>query len=98
MTLGNRLWGPTMYEIVIARDEESGQFYVHDSNIVGLNACADTMEALVEIIADVAPELIAHNHKRSHGLIDHIAAAFRSSAAPREYRVRVSQELCIAAS
>lgn len=97
MSIGARLWGQPMYEIVIARDEESGQFYVHDSDIIGLNACADTMEALFEIISDVAPELIAHNHKRPHGFLDHVAAVFRSSS-PREYRVRVSQDLCIAAS
>ena len=96
MAIGTGLWGQTMYEIVIARDDESGQYYVHDSDITGLEACADTMEALFAIIDDVAPELIAYNHERP--ILSKIVAAFAARKRAPKLHYNYTRELCLAAS
>lgn len=90
---GIRFWGQTMYEVVIARDAESGYFYVHESNIIGLQACAPTMDALMEVIQDVAPDLIQANHKPRPRALSTI---LKPLLGQRETHIKVSRELCIA--
>lgn len=98
MAIGTGLWGQTMYEIVIARDDESGQYYVHDSDITGLEACADTLEALFAIIDDVAPELISFNHRPPQPILQKLAAAIASRPRTPKLHYNYTRELCVAAS
>lgn len=54
--------GPRVdFEVKIARDGDHGAWYVCDSTIPGLNAEASTFDELVEIITDLAPDLVATN-------------------------------------
>jgi Domain of unknown function (DUF1902) len=45
----------------VSHDTEDGIWYVLSSDIPGLNAEAESLDMLVAVIADVAPDLIAAN-------------------------------------
>lgn len=49
------------YTITVSHDEKIGVWFVEDSDVPGLNAEAPTLDALVDVIADLAPELVAAN-------------------------------------
>ena len=49
------------FTVSVAHDLEAGVWYVEASDIPGLNAEADTYEGLVEVVLDLAPDLIEHN-------------------------------------
>lgn len=47
--------------VTVCHDEQEGIWYVESSDLPGLNVEAPTYDELVEVIADVAPDLIAAN-------------------------------------
>ncbi len=47
--------------VTVQHDEASGVWYVHDSELPGLHVEAPTLDALIAIIEDVAPDLIETN-------------------------------------
>lgn len=49
-------------EIHLAKDEESGLWYIAQSELPGLRLEADTAADLIRAIEDVAPDLIELNH------------------------------------
>jgi predicted RNase H-like HicB family nuclease len=49
------------FTITVCRDEEEGVWFVQSSDVPGLNAEAPTLDALVEAIADLVPDLVAAN-------------------------------------
>ena len=87
-----------MFEIEVRRDDESGMYYVHESDLIGLNACALTVDELVEIIKDVATNLVEANNPRSKYSLRSLFRAFaaKTNSTPG-YRVRVSQEVYLTA-
>lgn len=85
-------WGTRgMYKVIIERDEETGYFYVSESDILGLNACAPTLDAVVAICEDVIPELIEANHKPSV-----IARAFSFAQPKARVDINYSHDLALA--
>ncbi|KQT47757.1 hypothetical protein ASG52_10850 [Methylobacterium sp. Leaf456] len=50
--------------VTVHHDAASGVWYVHDSELPGLHAEAPTLDALVAIIEDVAPDLMETNLPR----------------------------------
>ena len=57
---------PTPYsahaiQVTVSQDEKEGVWFVQASDVPGLNAEAATLDALVEAIADLAPDLVAAN-------------------------------------
>ena len=51
----------TTLAVNVSHDKQTGVWYVLSSNIVGLHAEAETLDELVTVISDVAPDLIAAN-------------------------------------
>jgi predicted RNase H-like HicB family nuclease len=49
------------FTVTVSHDEEEGVWFVQASDIPGLHAEAPTLDALVEVISDLAPELVAAN-------------------------------------
>jgi predicted RNase H-like HicB family nuclease len=49
------------FTVTVSHDEREGVWFVQSSDVPGLNAEAPTLDELVEIIADLAPELVAAN-------------------------------------
>ncbi len=49
------------YTITVSHDEKVGVWFVQDSDVPGLNAEAQTLEALIDAITDLAPDLLAAN-------------------------------------
>lgn len=49
------------FTVAVSHDVEAGVWFVESSDIPGLNAEAETYEALVEIVLDLAPDLIDAN-------------------------------------
>lgn len=49
------------FTVSVAHDLVAGVWYVEASDIPGLNAEAETYEGLVEVVLDLAPDLIEHN-------------------------------------
>lgn len=47
--------------VTVHHDEKDGVWFIHSSDVPGLNAEADTLDALVESIADLAPDLVEAN-------------------------------------
>ncbi len=45
----------------VSHDKQEGVWYVLSSDIIGLHAEAETLDELVTVVADVAPDLIAAN-------------------------------------
>jgi hypothetical protein len=60
------------FTITVSHDEKEGVWYVQESDMPGLNAESPTLDALIEVIADLAPGLLAAN----------MPEAFRESTAP----------------
>ena len=52
---------PDRLTITVSHDEAGRVWYVISSDIPGLNAEAETLDELVDVIADLAPDLIAAN-------------------------------------
>lgn len=75
---GTKPWGNPMYEVVIARDGDEGAFYVEKSDIIGLHVEAQTLEEMIAIIEDVAPELIAANHRPARSVFHAFWTAFNA--------------------
>jgi hypothetical protein len=46
------------YIVTVSHDAKEGVWYVQDSEVPGLNAEAPTFDALVEVIFDLAPDLL----------------------------------------
>jgi hypothetical protein len=59
---------PDPLTITVSHDEAQRVWYVLSSDIPGLNAEAQTLDGLVEVIADLAPDLIAANLPSLTGL------------------------------
>ena len=51
----------TSLAVNVSHDKQESVWYVLSSDIVGLHAEAETLDELVTIISDVAPDLIAAN-------------------------------------
>jgi hypothetical protein len=49
------------YTVTVAHDEGEGVWFVQSSDVPGLNAEAATLDALVEAVAELAPELVRAN-------------------------------------
>lgn len=49
------------FTVTVCHDENEGVWFVQSSNVPGLNAEARTLDALVDVITDIAPDLIAAN-------------------------------------
>lgn len=49
------------FTIKVSHDDKEGVWFVQESNVPGLNAEAATLDALVEVIADLAPDLVSAN-------------------------------------
>ena len=58
---------PRALAVNVAHDAAEGIWYVLSSDIPGLNAEASSLDALVEIISDIAPDLIAANLSSEFG-------------------------------
>lgn len=67
------------FKIIVGWDEENQKFFIIESDVEGLWLEKPTFEALVDAIRDVAPDLIAHNHKTQKPPILRI---FREVGAP----------------
>ena len=51
----------TTLAVNVSHDKQEGVWYVLSSDIIGLHAEAETLDELVTVISDVAPDLIAAN-------------------------------------
>jgi predicted RNase H-like HicB family nuclease len=49
------------FTVTVSHDEAERVWFVQSSDVPGLNAEASTLDELVAVITDVAPELIASN-------------------------------------
>jgi predicted RNase H-like HicB family nuclease len=49
------------FTATVCHDEEEGVWFVQSSDVPGLNAEAATYDDLVQVIADLAPDLVAAN-------------------------------------
>jgi hypothetical protein len=49
------------FTVTVCHDDQEGVWFVQSSNVPGLNAEAPTLDALVEAIADLTPDLVAAN-------------------------------------
>jgi predicted RNase H-like HicB family nuclease len=49
------------FTITVCHDEKEGVWFVQTSDVPGLNAEAGTLDALVDVISDLAPDLVAAN-------------------------------------
>jgi predicted RNase H-like HicB family nuclease len=52
---------PMQLTVTVCHDEREGIWYVESSDVPGLNAEAPSYDELVEVIADLAPDLVAAN-------------------------------------
>ena len=84
MTMG----GEGEYAVRVRHDPEAGVWFVESSDIPGLNVESPSLDGLIEVVRDVAPELIEHNLKPEAGSgsayaisIQYVVEAPRLSAA-----------------
>ena len=49
------------FTITVSHDGKEGVWFVQNSDVPGLNAEAATLDELVDVIADLAPDLVATN-------------------------------------
>jgi hypothetical protein len=49
------------FTVTVAHDEIEGVWFVQTSDVPGLNAEASTLDALIEAISDLTPDLVAAN-------------------------------------
>ena len=81
--------GAREYAIRVLWDQETGVWFVESSDIPGLNVETPSLDELVEVVRDAAPDLIEHNLPagaagESSGYIlniQHVVTAPRLSAA-----------------
>jgi len=77
-----------MFTVTVSHDEMEGVWFVQSSDLPGLNAEAATLDSLIEVIADLAPDLIPANvpDSRADGAtislcVQHLVNARRAHAA-----------------
>lgn len=49
------------FTITVSHDENEGVWFVQSSDVPGLNAEAPAVDELIEVIADLTPDLISAN-------------------------------------
>ena len=75
------------FTVTVCHDEAACLWYVHDSDLPGLHAEAATLDELVAIIEDVAPDLVGAEAGDTDSLPDipvcvqHLVMAKRAHAA-----------------
>ncbi len=76
------------FTVTVCHDEEEGVWFVHSSDLPGLNVEATTLDALIEVITDVVPDLVATNIPDRNGLgpmisvcVQHVVNTPRADAA-----------------
>lgn len=74
------------FTVTVCHDEQEGVWYVQSSDVPGLNAEASTLDDLVDIITDLAPELVEANLPNAglHEIplrVEHLVNAKRAPAA-----------------
>ncbi len=47
--------------VIVSHDKQEGVWFILSSDVPGLHAEAETLDELVDVISDVAPELITAN-------------------------------------
>ena len=47
--------------VTVGHDEKEGVWFVESSDVPGLNAEAPTLDALVDVVANLVPDLVAAN-------------------------------------
>ncbi|NJM31345.1 MAG: DUF1902 domain-containing protein [Rhizobiales bacterium] len=71
--------------VVVSHDKQEGVWYILSSDIPGLHAEAETLDDLVTVVADIAPDLISANlpntAKDSPICIQHVVGANPAEAA-----------------
>ena len=60
---------PMEYAVTVSHDEKNGVWFVQASDVPGLHAEASTLDDLVEIVADLAPDLVSANIPNASGPI-----------------------------
>jgi len=55
------------FTITVSHDEKEGVWFVQNSDVPGLNAEAATLDELVDVLADLAPDLVATNLPSADG-------------------------------
>ena len=79
--------GSMSFTVKVSHDDAAQVWFVHESNVPGLHAEASTLDALVAIIEDVAPDLIGGDLHADVAeadvplCIQHMTLAKRSKAA-----------------
>lgn len=66
---------PIELKVHFAKDDETGRWYIADSDIPGLRVEADSADELIRKVEDVAPDLIELN-------VEEILAAVRARTRP----------------
>ena len=66
------------FTVTVCHDEKEGVWFVQASEVPGLNAEAPTLDALVDAITDLAPDLVAAN----------LPGAIREGGAPISFCVQ----------
>lgn len=76
------------YLVTVSHDAKEGVWYVQDSEVPGLNAEAATFDALVEILSELAPDLVNANlpeaaatDEQIHLCVQHVVNARPADAA-----------------
>src|SRR5688572_4811320 len=77
------------FTVTVSHDETEGVWFIQSSDVPGLNAEANTLDALVEAIADLAPDLVSTNIPNSFSegattislCVQHLLTADRAHAA-----------------
>ncbi len=59
---------PMPFTVTVCHDEEEGVWFVQSSDLPGLIAEAPMLDALIEVITDVVPDLVATNIPDRSGL------------------------------
>jgi hypothetical protein len=75
--------------VTVSHDENDGVWFVRSSNVPRLNAEAPSFDALVEVITDIAPDLVAANLPSAPGdegtslrlCVQHVVTTRRAHAA-----------------
>lgn len=76
------------FTVTVSHDEAEGIWFVQSSEVSGLNAEAATFDELVQVIADLAPDLVAANFPDASVdaadisvCVQHVVSARRADAA-----------------
>lgn len=76
------------FVVSVRHDEKEGVWYVHSSDVPGLNAEAPSLDSLIEIVTDLAPDLVMANLAAQEAgkpsdislCVQHMVTARRSAA------------------